>query len=233
MKHRFFTADMKMSEIFHTNLNMAVLLPRLDMDFGFAEKTVAQCCQMHGVDCDFFLMIGNVYTFEDYLPDTEELHKLNIDKLLEFLLKSHKYYMEERLPHIENHLEKIVENVDVSVQAVLKQFYADYKQEVWNHFEYEEDTVFPYIRQLLNDKSKPNYQINQFEQNHSNIEDKLADLINIIIKYLPGKLRTADRISMLQDLNALSADLNRHALIEDQILLPFVEYLEKQRHENN
>ena len=76
-------------------------------------------------------------------------------------------------------------------------------------------------------------EIDQFEQNHSNIEDKLADLINIIIKYLPGKLRTADRISMLQDLNALSADLNRHALIEDKILVPFVEYLEKQRHENN
>ena len=130
-------------------------------------------------------------------------------------------------------MEKIVENGDASVQAILKQFYADYKQEVWNHFEYEEDTVFPYIRQLLNDKSKPNYQIDQFEQNHSNIEDKLADLINIIIKYLPGKLRTADRISMLQDLNALSADLNRHALIEDKILVPFVEYLEKQRHENN
>lgn len=227
MKHRFFTADMKMSEIFHTNLNMALILPRLDMDFGFAEKTVEQCCQMHGVDCNFFLMIGNVYTFEDYLPDIQDVMNIKIEDLLSFLHKSHIYYMEECLPHIEHHLEKVLENSDAGIQKVLLQFFGEYKQEVWNHFEYEEETVFPHIRTLLAKKHSDNYSIDQFEQNHSNIEEKLIDLINIIIKYLPGKLQIADRISILQDIQVLSDDFNRHALLEDKILVPYIENLEK------
>lgn len=232
MAYHFFTRDMKMSDVFHLNLNIAVIFPRLDMDFGFAEKTVEQCCQAHQVDCDFFLLICNVYTFPDYFPERESLYALNLNSLIGFLQKSHDYYLKERLPHIENHLVKIVENCDSSIRSVLMQFYLDYKQEVWTHFKYEEETVFPYIFKLQGSRCKVDYQINQFEQNHNNIEDKLTDLINIILKYLPGKLCTADRISILQDINVLSADLNRHAMIEDKILVPYVEFLEKQHYEN-
>lgn len=231
MNHSFFSREMKMSEVFHANLNLAMIMPRLGIEFGFGEKTIEQSCNQYGVDCEFFLMICNVYTFPEYLPAEQSLKSLNLDQLLEFLLKSHIYYMQERLPHIENHWKKIIATTDESMQKILEKFYIEYGMEVCNHFKYEEEVVFPHIRLLLENQRDKDYRIAQFADIHSNIEDKLADLINIIIKYLPGKLQTADRISILRDINALSNDLNRHALIEDKILIPYVEYLESQCYE--
>lgn len=231
MNHSFFSREMKMSEVFHANLNLAMIMPRLGIEFGFGEKTIEQCCTQYHVDCDFFLMVCNVYSFAEYLPDEQSLKSLNLDQLLDFLLKSHNYYMQERLPHIENHWKKIVATADESMQKILEKFYIEYSLEVCHHFNYEEEVVFPHIRALLAHQKRNDYSIAQFADIHSNIEDKLADLINIIIKYLPGKLETTDRISILRDINALSNDLNRHALIEDKILIPYVEYLENKCYE--
>ena len=64
---------------------------------------------------------------------------------------------------------------------------------------------------------------------HDNIEDKLSDLTQIIFKYLPGNVSPEDSIDVVFDIFQLSADLNKHALIEDRILVPYVEMLEAKR----
>ncbi len=58
------------------------------------------------------------------------------------------------------------------------------------------------------------------------MEEKLFDLKNIIIKYLPEP--TDDRLSfkILDDLFTLEKDLNEHARMENLILIPKVEAME-------
>ena len=110
---------------------------------------------------------------------------------------------------------------------MLQRFFDVYKDEVINHFDYEENVVFPYIQNLPKHKNDKSYSIDQFEKNHSNIEDKLSDLINILIKYIPENVAQQERIDALADIFILVADLNKHTLIENKILIPYVVKIEQ------
>ncbi len=230
MTERQFFPQMKMADIINSNLALAPLIPRLDMDFGFGDKTIKQTCDMYNNDCYFVLLIFNVYSFPEYFPQESEIRTIKMDNLLSFLTSSHKYYLLQRLPHIGEHWNKITQNMGMSQQNVLRHFFEEYQNEVANHFEYEEQIVFPYIKGLCNGNTST-YNIHQFEKNHSNIEDKLSDIIHIVIKYLPKEIPSEDRISILEDIAILQKDINRHALIENKILIPFVEFIENQKHE--
>ena len=102
-----------------------------------------------------------------------------------------------------------------------------YRREVDNHFDYEERTVFPYVQALLEKRRVDGYNILCFEDNHSDIDGKLCDLKNIIIKYLPENCSAKLRYEVLSDIFRFEEDLSRHTVIENQILIPLVEKLEK------
>ena len=124
--------------------------------------------------------------------------------------------------------------VDKRYGNMLRHFFAGYKNEVEEHFDYEEQVVFPYIERLRiaseNGETLPeSYHIHDYAEAHDNIEDKLSDLTQIIFKYLPGNVSPEDSIDVVFDIFQLSADLNKHALIEDRILVPYVEMLEAKR----
>ena len=91
---------------------------------------------------------------------------------------------------------------------------------------YEEEVVFPYIEALVEGQRTGSYKIDEFEHNHTNIQDTLDDMMNILLKYLPGDILPKERIEISYDIMELSDDLNRHSLIEERILIPYVESLE-------
>ena len=102
-----------------------------------------------------------------------------------------------------------------------------YLDEVRQHFIREEETVYPYINQLLNHESDNDFTIKEFLDSHGNLEEKLSDLVQIIFKYLPHETSDDDAIDMIFDILLLSRDLRKHSLIEDKILGPYVKQLEK------
>ncbi|MBO5768611.1 MAG: hemerythrin domain-containing protein, partial [Bacteroidales bacterium] len=59
------------------------------------------------------------------------------------------------------------------------------------------------------------------------IKDTLNDLTQIIFKYLPAKAFSNDAVDLVFDIFQISNDLEKHALIEEKILLPYIEYLEQ------
>ncbi len=71
------------------------------------------------------------------------------------------------------------------------------------------------------------YSITSYQAEHESVEEKLRDLKNIIIKYLPPSEQQQSRYKLLKELTVLEKDLNDHANIEDLILVPKVELLEK------
>lgn len=207
--------------------HLVLILQRFGIELGFGEKTVEEICAQYRISPDFFLLICNVYADAQYLPEKEKLTDIDMRGLIPYLIASHQYYLQERIPHIESHLNRIADACLPKHKETLLRFFNDYKQEVAHHFSYEEDIVFPYINFLeFEFVNSDGYSINQFEENHSNIEDKLNDLTSIIVKYLPGDILPKERISLLFDIFQLSHDLNTHNLIENRILIPYVEYLE-------
>lgn len=223
---KIFSENMKMADLVLGNSKLLLMFPRFGMNLGFGDHSIAEVCEKHGVNPQFFLMICNVYCNNDYTPSLEDIASVDLKALINYLLESHKYYLHERLPHIEEHLDHIINACIPKYGNMLRRFFQEYKNEVVDHFIYEEKNVFPYMEQLANQDVKTDYKIKVFHENHTNIEDKLSDLMNILVKYLPADVFPKERIEIALDINELSADLMSHALIEERVLIPFVESLE-------
>lgn len=223
---KIFSETTKMADLVLGNSKLLLMFPRFGMDLGFGDHSIAEVCAMNHVSTPFFLMICNVYCNDDYTPSPEDIANVDLKALINYLLESHKYYLNERLPHIEEHLDHIIKTCNPKYGNMLHRFFEEYKNEVVDHFIYEEKNVFPYLQQLVNQNVKTDYKIRVFHENHTNIEDKLSDLMNILVKYLPADVFPKERIEIALDINELSADLMSHALIEERVLIPFVESLE-------
>ena len=222
-----FSKETKLAELLTDDRRLLQLLPRFGIGLGFGDHNVAQVCQMNHVNTELFLMICEIYSDSNYRPAQHELQHIDMGNLLSYLKASHQYYLDERFPHIESHLQRIVEACGKKYGPMLSHFYEEYKQEVMRHIKYyEEEVVFPYIEALLNGQRTDSYNITEFEHNHTNIQDVLDDMMNILLKYLPGDILPKERIEISLDIMELSDDLNRHSLIEEHILIPYVESIE-------
>lgn len=222
-----FSASMKMADAVLLNYTLVSVLPRFDIHLGFGDKTLSEVCRKYGVNESFFLMVCNIQTYDDYFPTDEELLHIDMGSLIDYLKKSHDYYTGHRIATIERRLESMTGGCEASHHAIMRKFFTEYRQEVIGHFDYEEQTVFPYVRELVAGRTSVNYHINQYEENHTNIDDKLSDLKNIIIKYLPESCSSEDRSDILTEIFLFEQDLEKHTRIEDKILIPLVRQIEK------
>lgn len=204
---------------------LLLTLSHFGIPMGFGDKTIKQVCIDHNVDAQFFLLICQVYSNDAYLPSQSTIMSTPMDGLVPYLLRSHDYYLNRKLPHIRQHLEKIASLLPERAGKAIKRFFNAYVDEVREHFEREEITVYPHISHLLNRDNSDSFTIKSYLDTHDNLEDKLSDLVQIIFKYLPAG--DDDAIDMIFDILQLSHDLRKHSLIEDKILGPYVKQLEK------
>ncbi|MGN0032773.1 MAG: hemerythrin domain-containing protein [Candidatus Limimorpha sp.] len=221
-----FSETMKMSDLVLSNTKLLLMLPRFDIKLGFGDRSVREVCEESKVSPHFFLMICNVYCNNDFSPSNDDIMMVDSKVLINFLLESHNYYLCERLPHIEEHLNHIIDACTPKYGPTLKRFFNDYKNEVVEHFKYEEEKVFPYLQQIVSHDVISHFSMREFHRNHTNIEDKLSDLMNILVKYLPADVFPKERIEISLDIIDLSSDLSCHKMIEERVLIPFVESLE-------
>ena len=227
-----YSSRMKMADLLASDMSLLSILQRLDIKLGFGEATVAEVCRKYGISTDLFLIICNIYSFRDYTPQVETLTKDDIKSITTYLRASHRFYTSISFPQLHSNIHMLVKELDEVSRKLIDKFYDDYDNEVTSHFRYEEETVFPYIERLTNGELQGSsiYNITQFEHNHSNINEKLSDLSNIIIKYLSQETTSKLRFEILGLIHFISNDLQKHSNIEDKLLVPLVSKLEA-RHE--
>ena len=218
---------MKAAELISADWNLLSIFERLDIKLGFGEATVEELCTRYNLSTELFLMICSIYSFSNYQPQTEKLKKEDILHIISYLRASHKHYTTNSLPHLHNNIHTMMEEYEETNNYVLNKFYDDYDTEIKKHFDYEEEIVFPYIIKLLEEKKENLYNIDKFKQNHTNIEEKLEDFKNIIIKYLPENYISNIRMKVLNEIFKIENDLKKHTLVENKLLIPLVAKLEK------
>jgi len=227
IKSRLFSSESRLSDLITAHPSLLTLLTRLGISLGFGDRSIADVCEQSGVDTSFFLLICNVYTFNNYVPSTATILGTDMMGLVPYLERSHKYYVDKRLPHIERHLDAIAQKLNGRIGQVFISFFKEYKKEVVAHFVHEEKDVFPHILALLNGNQDTTYSIGEFLDSHSDIEGKLDDLLNIVFKYLPPQVDDENVLDVVYDILMLSEDLKKHTFIEEKIMVPLVKHLEK------
>ncbi len=211
---------MKMADMIATNYDLILMLPRFGIPLGFGDRSVKEVCRMNGVDEEFFLTVCNIYSFDDFRPDDEEVARIDNRLVVEHLRASHRYYIEERLPHMQHHLDHIAESSGEQSGNILKKYFADYCREVRDHVRREEKTLVAMLAELK-DGEPLNKAVNEhYVKSHDNIKDKLNDLTQIIYKYLPGERLSEEMMELVFDILQLSRDLEKHAVIEELLLMP-------------
>ena len=90
--------------------------------------------------------------------------------------------------------------------------------------------MIPYVQDLIIGAHRGTFCIDRFEENHSNIDEKLSDFKNLVMKSLPPECDRSSRISLLLKIFALQEDLKCHTYIEDSVLVPMVRLLENPHH---
>lgn len=155
------------------------------------------------------------------------IEKDRLQDILNFLRKSHRYYMDVMVPQLADALEQLTAPFLPPQRETIWQFFQQYKEELTVHFAYEENIVFPYVEAMLSGERCGQYSIGEYEQNHSNVQEKLDDLKNLITKYMPRECRREDANQVLYCLYALEMDIQKHTFIEDEVLIPAATQLEE------
>ena len=224
-----FTKHNKIIDLVDANYHLLPVLNRFGITLGNKDKTLEKICKAQHVNVDFLLVILNTFNNEEYFPE-EELKAFSPLLIIDYLKKTHQHYIEYTLPKLEFLLHKLIESNKTEVHQldIIEQFYLKYKEELLLHIKEEEKEVFPYIIDIVNqNQSRSDYKIHQFEKEHSNVDIKLNDLKNLIVKYIDPVYDNNICNDFLINLFRFEKDIKDHARIEDNILIPQVVELEK------
>lgn len=225
-----------MSDMIHSNYLLLPVINRFGIKLGFKDKTVEDVCASKGIDISFFLAITNAFHSYDYFPE-DELRSFSSVLIVDYLRKSHQYFIKTSLPKIEYLLEKLVASSKSNDLKVIQSFYNKYKDELLEHISDEEENTFPYVLEIQKaydleldplPESVSNYSIHSFEKEHTNVDEKLYDLKNIIIKFLEPNYSDKECNEFLFELFQFERDLTDHSRIEDKILVPKVMDIENE-----
>lgn len=229
MLYNRITAVTKMADLIEQDYTLLGLVTRMGIEQSFGERTILEICTDNGLDTNTFLLLCRVYSDKDFVLSREDFDEIVLADILRYLHLSHDYYLNSALVTLASSIEKLLEPCNDAGRKVIWKFFTDYKNELDKHFEFEEGEVIPYVKELLSGKRRLGFSIDKFEENHSNIDEKLSDLKNIIMKSLPAECDNRLRVNLLSFIYALQKDLVRHTCIEDDVLVPMVRMIENPR----
>ncbi len=228
------TIDTRLSAAVSDNPFLLLLLDHFGIELPLQEKTIGEVAVENQVNPELLLTFANLYS-DLHHGLTAPFSNDDITLIIRFLRNSHRYYSGEIYPAILEIIGQMDQSGSRQETAMVEKFFNEYFNEVKAHLDYEEEIVFPYIINLhdrLTGKAGSgeisSYSVAEYREHHDDIEEKLDDLRNLLIQYLPVKEGSRMRRKLLFSLFELEHDLKVHSRIEDYILIPLVASMESQ-----
>lgn len=222
---------MKMADLINENYSILLFMEHMEIDFAVGEKTVAQLCEEYQVDETVFTIICNLYN--GFYPDEKDIHAVtSISEIIRFLKNSHRYYKNDKYPEIKEYLRILHERHQTDHILLIERFFNKYFEEVLEHLDYEEEVAFPYFSELLENGDggvSSEFSVNDYREHHTDIETKLTDLKNLLLRHISIENDLTIRRKFLYSLFELENDLAIHSLVEELSLLPLVEHVENHK----
>lgn len=221
------SSNMRLGDLVCENYQLLLITTRYGIPLGFGERTIAQCCRDYQLDEPTLLLIMNLSVGNYEHPTEEQLRTVKLDSLISYLSNSHSYFLDYRLPELRHRLLTAISNCPTELSNMIRRFFDEYVEEVRKHMSYEDKTVFPYARKLASGERDSSYNISIFVKKHDQVELKITDLKNLLIRYFPAT-SGYELNNVLNDIFSSEYELAAHNLIEDDIFVPYIELLELQ-----
>ncbi len=221
-----YEADDKMISLIRDDYSLLHMLGAFGIKMGFGDKTVREVCEDQGVDTYTFMTVVN-FAINGHL-DNESIGKLSVVTLLRYLRAAHAFFLDFELPFIRQELADALDEGNNLAHLIMK-LYDGYAHSMRSHMHYEEKTLFPYVEQLIDGKVTNDTFVETFSKHHDQTDQRLTELKDIIIKYLPSdNLRNNKLSATLYGIYSSERMLYQHVEIEERIFIPAIRLLEQQ-----
>ncbi|MDO5523935.1 MAG: hypothetical protein Q4G48_07825 [Bacteroidia bacterium] len=218
-----------MFDLIEENPSLLLMMQHFDIDFRVSDLTVRQLCTERELSEKLFISIANLYN--GFKPKENPIGSIDdVKRVISFLKNSHNYYRNDKYPQISAYIKLLQKKHPEKEIKLLEKFFNEYFTEVIEHLDYEDNVAFPYFIELIGnrEKSKTNlYSAHEYSEHHTDIELKIKDLKNLLLKYVAINDDLSLRRKLLFSLCELEYDLYIHSLIEETILIPFGYRMEK------
>lgn len=219
------------ADILIDNEQLICMLNRFNVPLGIGNMSFKEMSERYNIELNALLNISRVT-----IGETSQISDCNfnsIKDIISFLKNSHKSLREHKIVIVKELIERFSKEIPEKYGLMLTGFFNTYTEEVKEHFSLEDGLVFPYILKLYNSyyelrRNRFKINIEEFQVNHTDIEEKLRDLKNILIRHIPGDIDSPYRRIILCELYNLETDINLHSQIEDLILIPLILNLESE-----
>ena len=223
-RHTPYMAQERMRDVVDDNNLLLLVLSRFGIPLGFGDATIESVCRENNVDIATFMAVANVISGHE-----QPKVGVSVASLMGYLQGSHSYFLDFILPTIREKLIKAINCQDsTDVGFLILKYYDDYVAEVRHHLGFENDTIFPYIRSLLDGNvSDDSISLLDYMENHESMAEKLQELKDIVIRHY----RQRDNYILnyvLYDIINLEADLMSHCDIENRLFFPAAMRLERE-----
>lgn len=165
------------------------------------------------------------------LISANEFYHYDINTLVPYLKVCHKDYLENQIPLIQNAIEELKRtngsHHPFFTHATI--LFSDFFIDLTKHIELEEEKLYPYAMMLNNSLSLADmtYSTAQFELDHKAHSLNFEDLINYVAQFAEDFSSNFAFNQLESRLIEFKQDMDLHELLEDEVLLPKMEQLER------
>lgn len=233
------TKDLILLDIVKDNPLLASVVDRFGITYSKWTMSLEKACEADQVDMNLLLEMLKAFGENNYFPK-KELSQLPLQSIIEYLIKTHVYYINSRLPRIEQFIDLLVDHYgkfDVHLY-LLKDYFEDYKRDMYAHICIEERDLFPYVLKLIKSAGEDLSSLELFnllEQNaitrfineHHHVEDELGEIRRRLNNYSEANNHKVQITTLFYELRMFEIDLLTHGKVEDEILIPRAQEIEK------
>lgn len=163
---------------------------------------------------------------DDFQP--QNFQDYSLSEIFNYLKASHDYYLNTCVPRLENTLVHLIKKAGDNHRSTQLYFLllSNYKNELIDHIEKEEQVLFTYVENKLDGKEASEvdtYAINYFLNSHN--DNVVLDIDQLKADMLKQNTELSDEFSfamLFRQLEFLQRDLAIHALIEDHVFIPML-----------
>lgn len=206
---------------------------------ALSQESLDKICATRSLDADFLVEILGLFEGTRHL-DANLLKAFPVSVLLDYLQRTHNYYLSKRLPEIEQAVYSLLMDPaePADFRQMLANFFTGYRKILFDHIHEEEFHLFPYIHRLINagkamqydicDHIPAGYSITQFIHQHDDAaEMELTRMKERILQHPSSSLSLSPYRVFINQIEAFEHDLLIHGFIEDEVLIPLALALEQ------
>lgn len=224
-----------MEDIICSDHHILPIINSFGFTLGFGEQTVKEACQKQKIDVATFISVINLIRNQE-CEQSQALsltHNMSLHTLLNYIQRSHDYFLHHRLPATRRHLIEAIDcSGDDKIPYLFLKFFDLFSTEIERHATYEKTHIHPYVDQLLqgiHSSKDHNIQLlmKKQKEHHDIIRKRISDLAHSIVKYYKNQKKNQIMNDVLYELFIMKEDFEYHSLIEERIFTACVHTFEE------